>query len=292
MTEIDQCMSPQVTVLLPVRNGRKTLRAAVRSLVLQTYTSMEVLVLDDGSTDGSVEIAEEFNDPRIRVIRDGLHTGLATRLNEGIDLARGKYIARMDADDVAFPERFLEQVRYLERHPNVDLLGSRAIVFRSADDVIGLLPFRADHSEICARPCVGIPLAHPTWMGKTAWFRQHRYRSPEVLRAEDQELLLRAAPASRYACLDKVLLGYRQHPFALHKVLLARRQLLAAQWKLFVQRDQWSNACCAVVMGSVKMAVDLLCALPGGNRLFFARMSFAYEPAHLQALQAALQIEK
>lgn len=292
MTEIDQCMSPLVTVLLPVRNGRKTLRAAVSSLVSQTYTSMEVLVLDDGSTDGSAEIVEGFNDPRVCVIRDGLHKGLATRLNEGIDLARGKYIARMDADDVAFPERFLEQVRYLERHPDVDLLGARAIVFRSAEDVIGLLPFRADHAQICARPCRRIPLAHPTWMGKADWFRQHRYRSPEVLRAEDQELLLRAAPDSRYACLDKVLLGYRQHPFALSKVLLARRQLLAAQWNLFVQRGQWSNACCAVVMGSVKMAVDLLCALPGGNRLFFARMSFAYEPAHLQALQAALQVEK
>lgn len=292
MTVTEQDASPLVTVLLPVRNGRKTLRAAVHSLVSQTYASMEVLVLDDGSTDGSAEIVEGFNDPRLRVISDGLHKGLSTRLNEGIDLARGKYIARMDADDVAFPERFREQVRYLEDHPEVDLLGAKAIVFRSADDVIGLLPFQADHAQICARPCRGIPLAHPTWMGKADWFRQHRYRRPEVLRAEDQELLLRAAPASRYACLDKVLLGYRQHPFALGKVLLARRQLLAAQLSLFVQRGQWSKACCAVVMSALKMAVDLLCAFPGGNRLFFTRMSFAYEPEHLQALQAALQIEK
>ncbi len=129
-------------------------------------------------------------------------------------------------------------------------------------------------------------------MGKADWFRRHRYRSPEVLRAEDQELLLRAAPTSRYACLEKVLLGYRQHQFVLSKVLLARRQLLAAQLMLFIQRGHWSNACCAVVLGGTKMAVDLLCALPGGNRLFFARMSGAYEPAHLQALQAALRVEE
>lgn len=291
MTVSEQDPSPRVTVLLPVRNGRTTLRTAVYSLLSQTYTSFEVLVLDDGSSDGSAEVVDGINDPRLRVIHDGLHKGLAARLNEGIDQARGKYIARMDADDVAFPERFREQVRYLEDHPEVDLLGVRAIVFRSAKDVIGLLPFRADHEQICARPCRGIPLAHPTWMGKAEWFRKHRYRSPEVLRAEDQELLLRAAPVSRYACLDKVLLGYRQHQFALTKVLLARRQLLAAQVKLFVGRGQWTNACCAVVLGGVKVVVDMLCALPGGDRLFFARMSFAYESAHLQALQAALQVE-
>lgn len=292
MTAAKQNASPLITVLLPVRNGRKTLRAAIHSLMSQTYTSMEVLVLDDGSTDGSDKIAEGFSDPRLRVIRDGLHKGLAKRLNEGIDLAQGKYIARMDADDVAFPGRFEAQVAYLENHPEVDLLGTRAIVFRSAEDVIGLLPFRASHEQICARPCRGIPLAHPTWMGRVEWFSQYRYRSPEVLRAEDQELLLRAAPSSRYACLEQVLLGYRQHQFALGKVLIARRQLLAAQLKLFVQRRQWYNACCAVLLGCMKMAGDLLCALPGGDRLFFARMSFAYEPSHLKALQAALQCEE
>lgn len=292
MKSEEQDALPLISVLLPVRNGHKTLAAAVRSLVSQTYTSMEVLILDDGSTDGSAEIAASFNDARLRVIRDGLHKGLAARLNEGIDLATGKYIARMDADDVAFPERFEQQVRYLGSHSEIDLLGTRAIVFRSVTDVIGLLPYRAGHEQICAMPCRGIPLPHPTWMGRADWFRRHRYRNPEVLRAEDQELLLRAAPVSRYACLEQVLLGYRQHQFALSKVLLARRQLLAAQVGLFIRRRQWSNAACTVAMGTMKMMVDLLCALPGGNRLFFSRMACAYEPEHLQALQAALGREE
>lgn len=279
---------PLVTVLLPVRNGGKTIGAALRSLIRQTFSSMEIMILDDGSTDDTLEVVAAFNDSRVRIIRDGQHRGLAARLNQGIDLARGKFIARMDADDVAFPERIQEQVRYLESHPDVDLLGTRAIVFRSAQDVIGLLPFRASHAQICATPCRGIPLAHPTWMGRPQWFRQHRYRNPEVLRAEDQELLLRAAPVSKYACLDKVLLGYRQHSFALSKVLLARRQLLAAQLSLFAGRGEWSHAFCAVMLALAKMTVDLMCALPYGNRLFFARMSFSFQPADLKALQAAL----
>lgn len=279
---------PLVTVLLPVRNGGKTIRAALGSLIFQTYSSMEIMILDDGSTDDTLDVVAACNDPRVRLVRDELHRGLAARLNQGIDLARGKFIARMDADDVAFPERIQEQVRYLESHPEVDLLGARALVFRSAEDVIGLLPFRASHAQLCATPCRGIPLAHPTWMGRLQWFRQHRYRNPEVLRAEDQELLLRAAPVSTYACLDKVLLGYRQHPFALSKVLLARRELLAAQLSLFAGRGQWSRVFCAVALTLAKMAVDLMCALPGGNRLFFTRMAFAYQPSDLKALQAAL----
>jgi glycosyltransferase involved in cell wall biosynthesis len=292
MIGIKQGDSPLVTVLLPVRNGRETLVVALQSIVSQTLASMEVLVLDDGSTDGSGEIVARFDDPRLRLVSDGRHKGLATRLNEGIDLARGKYIARMDADDVAFPERLQRQYEYLERHPQVDLLGTRAIVFRSQDEVIGLLPFKASHEQICASPWRGVPLPHPTWMGKSAWFRTHRYRMPEVLRAEDQELLIRAAPSSCYACLDDVLLGYRQHGFSLPKILLARRHLLRAQLGLFTTRGEWANAGRALSMGILKMVVDLLCSLPGGKRLFFARMANAYEPAHLQELQKILQIGK
>jgi len=264
---------PEVSVLLPVRNGGAGFVEAIHSILNQTFSNFELLIIDDGSSDASVSIARNINDPRIHVFVDGMSRGLATRLNEGIQHARGAYIARMDADDVSFCDRFERQLVYLRSHPEIDLLATRAVVFRGVDDLVGLLPFRAAHEEICAALWRGIPMPHPTWMGKTAWFRKHGYRIPETIRAEDQELLLRAAPESRYACLEQVLLGYRQGSFLLGKVWLARRQLLRAQLGLFYQRRQWSNWSFALGIFTAKLLIDVLSALPGCDKLFFLRMS-------------------
>jgi glycosyltransferase involved in cell wall biosynthesis len=267
---------PRVSVLLPVRNGAATLHLALRSILDQNLRGIEVLVLDDGSTDGSEKIAVSMGDERVRVIVDGLAKGLAFRLNQGIALAKGRYIARMDADDVSFPDRLQRQLDYLQSHLDIDLVGCRAIVFRDPDKIIGLLPFAANHQGICAKPWRGMPLPHPTWMGRLDWFRRYQYRFPEVLRAEDQDLLLRAFPESRYACLDEVLLGYRQGTFNLRKTLLARRTLLAAQTGIFVKRRQWKNVFLALAAASLKVALDVIASLPACSAAFFWRMS---EPA-------------
>lgn len=253
----DTLHNPTISVLLPVRNGEPYLRASLQSVLAQTWGDFEVLVLDDGSTDGSVSAAQALRDPRIRVVADGLALGLAPRLNQGVRLARGEFVARMDADDICLPARLEKQLSFLRAHPEVDLVGCRAAVFRSCGEVLGLLPFAAGHEEICARPWHTIPLPHPTWMGRTRWFRDHPYRAPEVVRAEDQELLLRACADSRYACLPDVLLGYRLGAADLRKTLVARRSLLAAQWHLFIRRGQWGNAVLASACAALKVARDL-----------------------------------
>lgn len=280
--------APAISILLPVRNGSSTLHAALQSLLQQSFTDFELLLLDDGSIDGSAALAAALGDSRIRVYADGMARGLAARLNQGTALARGKYIARMDADDLAFPERLAKQLAYLESHPEIDLLGCRAIVFRGQGEVVGLLPFAPDHASLCAAPWRNIPLPHPGWMGRAEWFRHHSYRSPEVKRAEDQELLLRACTDSRYACLEEVLLAYRQGKFILGKTLLARRSLLVAQFGLFLQRRQWLNAGKAAMSGAVKMFVDLMAALPGCERLFFRRMSGAAPASAIAMLRQLL----
>lgn len=273
---------------MPVRDGAATLNAALTSLLEQTFPDFEILLLDDGSRDASMAIAGRFSDRRLRVMVDGERRGLVARLNQGINLAQGRYIARMDADDLAFPMRLEKQLAYLERHPEVDLLGCRAIVFRGKGEVVGMLPFAPDHVSLCARPWRNIPLPHPGWMGRAEWFRRYSYRSPEVRRAEDQELLLRACMDSRYACLEEVLLAYRQGSFILGKTLLARRSLLAAQLGLFLQRRQWLNAMKAVISGAAKVLVDLMAALPGGERLFFWRMNGAAPVSAIAMLRQLL----
>ncbi|HSW15804.1 MAG TPA: glycosyltransferase family A protein [Ramlibacter sp.] len=248
---------PLVSVLLPVRNGGPLLGLALQSLLAQTWRDFEVLVLDDGSSDGSAALAGSFNDARIKVVSDGQAQGLAARLNQGVALAQGDFIARMDADDISLPARLERQLAFLRGHPDVDLVGCRAAVFRASGEVLGLLPFAAMHEALCARPWHTIALPHPTWMGRRAWFQGHPYRVPEVVRAEDQELLLRACRDSRYACLPEVLLGYRLGDADLRKTLAARRSLLQAQLRLFASRGQWGHAARACVCGALKALRDL-----------------------------------
>lgn len=279
---------PLLSVLLPCRNGGRTLAFAIRSVLGQTFDDFELLLLNDGSSDDSVAIARSFGDARVRILGDGIGRGLPCRLNEGVAAARGRYIARMDADDVCFPERFARQVAFLDASPEVDLVGCRAVVFRDSGEVVGLLPFASDHDSLCARPWRNIPLAHPTWMGRRTWFTAHLYRIPEVYRAEDQELLLRSYPDSRYACLDDVLLGYRQGSFQLQRTLVARRALLAAQLGFFFQRGQWCNLVRATALSSIKIVLDSLASLPGCERLFFMRMRASVATSVKDSLRQSL----
>ncbi len=254
--------SPSLTVVLPVYNGGTTLALAVRSVLAQTFEDYELLVLDDGSTDNSVEVASAFSDPRVHVLVEGTNRGLVHRLNEGVDLARGRYIARMDQDDICFPERFRRQFDFLESHPRVDLVACRAVIFKNDDEITGLIPFQGRHEEICGRPWRGIYMTHPSWMGRTRWFRHHHYRVPEVVLSEDQELLLRSYPESVFACLDDVLLAYRRGPMRLRKVLKARRALLGVQIGHFIRRRQWSNLLLAIMLSSLKTTFDSISSAP------------------------------
>ncbi len=222
---------PLVTVAMSVHNAASTLEPALRSILWQTFSDWELIVVDDGSTDETGLILSQFNDARIRVVHGaGGQQGLATRLNQCIELARGRYIARMDADDVAYPERLERQVRYLEAHPDIDLLGHGAILFKEDGQALGVYPAASEHEDICRRPWWGFPLAHPTWMGKRLWFTRHRYRD-ELTKGQDQDLLLRSYRVSCFAALPDILLGYRMEGVSVWKSGRGRmnycRQLVA-----------------------------------------------------------------
>ncbi len=257
---------PEVSVLLPVCDGARTLALAMLSVLEQSFRDFELLVLDDGSVDASPDIALRFGDPRVRLLRDGMKQGLAARLNQGIDAAAGRYIARMDADDVCFPDRFARQVARLNADASLDLVACRALVFDDSGVATGAFPYKLNHEALCAQPWNGFYLAHPSWMGRAGWFRRYRYQIPEVLRAEDQELLLRAYPDSRFAVLDEILLGYRMGPIAPRNTLTARHSLLAAQIGQFAQRRQWRNLLLAVLATGLKLPRDLLFATTTGRR--------------------------
>lgn len=220
---------PLVTVAMSVQNGSRTLEAAIHSILWQTFSDWELIIIDDGSTDGTRQILQKIGDSRIRVIEEPEQKGLASRLNQCVDQARGKYIARMDADDIAYPERFRRQVEYLDRYSDVDLLGHGAVLFKRDGEVIGIYPTARGHGEICRCIWWGFPLAHPTWMGKRSWFVRYPYNE-QLVKGQDQELLLRSFQTSQFAALSDILLGYRMEKISVTKSAYGRlaycRQLL------------------------------------------------------------------
>ncbi|HEX7766861.1 MAG TPA: glycosyltransferase [Nitrospira sp.] len=221
--------TPLITVAMSVHNGEKTIRAAIRSILWQTCTDWELVLVNDASTDSTAHILRQFHDPRIRVVDEPQQKGLAVRLNHCVTLARGRYVARMDADDIAYPERFERQAQYLKAHPDIDLLGHGAVLFTGEGQALGVYPSACTHEEICRRPWWGFPLAHPTWMGKQSWFAQYRY-DDGLTKGQDQDLLLRSYRTSRFAALPDLLLGYRMEGISVKKTWPGRlsycRQLM------------------------------------------------------------------
>lgn len=236
--------TPRVSVVMSVFNGGAHLRAALRSILQQTLPDLELLLIDDGSTDTALEgVSDLLQDPRVRLVRDGLNKGLACRLNEGVEMARGEYVARMDHDDIAYPDRLAVQVAFLERNPQVDLVGCRCLRISGTSEPVGTIPFAETHEALCARRWRGIHIAHPSWLGRRRWFLTHRYAEPGPYLCEDQELLLRAATLSRYAVVPHVLLAYRvRDHVAFSKTFRTRRALGAIQLRHFWTRGEWRNA--------------------------------------------------
>ena len=113
---------PEITVLMPVYNGEKYLRPAIESILNQTFSDFEFLIINDGSTDNSESIILSYKDERIRYVKNENNLKLIKTLNKGIDLARGKYIARMDADDISLPTRLEREIEYMESHPECGLV--------------------------------------------------------------------------------------------------------------------------------------------------------------------------
>ncbi|HEY9783691.1 MAG TPA: glycosyltransferase family 2 protein, partial [Leptolyngbyaceae cyanobacterium] len=269
-----------VSIGMPIFNCEKTLNSAINSVLNQTYSNWELILIDDGSKDRTLSVAKSFNDSRIKVISDGLNLKLPHRLNQIIAISKGKYFARMDGDDVSYPDRLQTQVEYLENYPNVDILGTQILIFDDDGNPRGKSALTQSHQEICCRPWAGFSLAHPTWMGKLEWFSAHKYRE-EAIRMEDYELLLRTYKTSRFACLPQILLGYRVASLSLKNNLTARYNIaIALLEKTFVDRDYLFAF--GVFEQVAKAIVDILAISTGLNfKILRHRTGIALDEAEL-----------
>lgn len=196
-----------ITVGIPVYNGERFIEKAIKSVLNQTFSEFELIITDDGSTDRTVEIIKSFNDPRIKLIADGENHGISYRLNQQIEMAKGEYFARMDADDIMFPERLERELKFLQKNKSIDIVGTKVIVLDDDDMIIGERQFGNSYSEISKLFDI-TRFIHPTVMARTEWFRKYKYRDV-VKGCEDCDLWIRSFHETKSYEMEEPLLFYR-----------------------------------------------------------------------------------
>lgn len=207
-------MRPVVTVLIPVHNGTAFLRDAIGSVLGQTFGDFELLLLDDASTDESREIIGSFRDPRVRLERNARNVGQTATLNRGLDLARGRYVARLDQDDVSLPRRLERQVELLERRPEIDVVGTWGFVIDARGRRVGAMRRRVrDRGSFLGALIVGeCPFWHPSVVFRRDAIRALGGYDTSFAPAEDVDLWTRLAlSGGQGVVLPEVHCLYRLH---------------------------------------------------------------------------------
>jgi len=218
--------SPTVSVLMPVYNCERYLDEAIWSIREQTFTDFEFVIVNDGSTDGSLDIIRHHaaEDERI-ILLDRPNGGYIDALNAGLAICCGEYIARMDGDDVSLPDRLERQLRFLAENDDVCLVGSSVDLMTSDGDVYHRFDLPAGHEQIIGA-CVDSgcsAIFHPTWLARRRVYEISGGYDPAYYGAEDVALLLRYADQMQYANLSDVLVRYRRHPGAVGNRLRAKQ---------------------------------------------------------------------
>ena len=199
-----------ISVVMPVYNGEKFLREAIDSILSQTFSDFEFIIVDDGSTDNSLNIIRSYTDQRIRVIENESNLGGSTSRNTGMEMSRGKYIAVMDADDISLSGRFARQVSFMNTNPHIDVCGSQRedfgaktnkfIVYKEHEDIVTnfLFSCKINHSSI--------------FMRKDTLLSLDGFYDPTAQFTEDYDLWVRLfLKGAKFANLNETLIKYRWH---------------------------------------------------------------------------------
>lgn len=228
---------PMVTVLMAVYNGEKFLKEAMESILNQTFTNFEFLIINDGSTDNSVKIIKSYDDPRIRLINNETNLKLIASLNKGISLAKGKYIARMDCDDISMPERLEKEVKFLEDNEEYGLVGTWYTVIDGEGKEKYNMSYPSSNDLIKLFLSLNCPLVHGSIMGRTELFKQNLYGSKEYYAVEDYELWVRFSKLTKIYNIPEYLFRYRIYgeSFSDSKTQLMYNQTLELSKKSYIE---------------------------------------------------------
>lgn len=206
-------MQPLVSVIIPIYKAEEFIVEALRSVMDQTYKNLEIILINDKSPDRSIELAQQLtaNDPRIQIVDNKYEKGIVGALNTGLEIAAGELVARMDADDVCFPDRIEKQVRFMDEHPEIAVSsGSVEVIGKHS----GLkFEYPTDPEVAAIFPLLNSPVAHPATILRAGFFKQHNLRYDyEYQYGEDIDLWQRVLDAGgQIGNLAEVILKYRTH---------------------------------------------------------------------------------
>ena len=206
----NETLNPIISVILPVYNAEKYIEEAINSILEQTYQNFELIIINDGSSDNSVNVINQYEkNNKVKIVNQE-NQGLIFTLNKGIDLAKGQYIARMDADDIAHPERFEKQLSLFEANPNLGVCSASTENFGAETDITIR---SADNDVLKATLLFWPPFAHPAAMIKRSVLVDNNvYYREEFKHCEDFDLWSQLAPYCQFSNVIEVMLKYRVHP--------------------------------------------------------------------------------
>ena len=248
----------RVSIGLPFFNSHKTLADAIRSVFAQTLCDWELILVDDGSTDASLALAKSIRDSRVRLVSDGVNRGMASRLNQIASLARGRYVARLDSDDMMHPERLERQIATLESNPGVDVVGTAMYSLDRSDHPRGI----QGHTTRDTRPIAVLThalLLHATITARTEWFERHPY-DESLRRTEDQDLFLRTFRNLSFVHLAEALYFCREElSVRLDKYLASCREARSIYRQYGPELVGWPRTASLCVTSWLKGEIYRLC---------------------------------
>lgn len=208
---MDTALIPTISVVLPVYNAEKYIRKSLESILAQTFTDFEILLVDNASTDSTIEILKSYTDPRIRIIINPSNLGLIASLNIGLNSARGKYIARMDHDDIALPERFQKEYDFLESHQDIVLVGTWSNIMDSNENFIRIHKNPLQNNVIKYELMFGNTITHPSIMMRRDIVNAVGGYDSAWINTEDYNLYSRLIRNHKLANIGEPLINYRVH---------------------------------------------------------------------------------
>ncbi len=204
-------LEPKVSVLMTAYNSEQYIAEAIDSILCQTFKNFEFIIINDGSKDNTVKIIKSFKDPRIILVDNKKNQGLIAVLNQGLDICKGEYIARMDSDDISFPERFAKQVEFMDKNPDVGVLGTMGYIWDMSD--VNKSYIYAKKPEMTFMDILGRHRPdHPTTMIRRSVIEKYGFRYDKDYKCcEDYELWSRMIHVTKIANLQEVLFKHRWH---------------------------------------------------------------------------------
>jgi glycosyltransferase involved in cell wall biosynthesis len=204
---------PIISVIMPVFNAERYIADAIQSILDQTFTNFEFIIINDCSADNSLEIIRHYAniDSRILILNNDKNLGVSRSLNRGINISKANYIARMDADDVSFPNRFEKQINFLEENIDIGVLGTSAVIIDESSSEISSITLPKNHNLIVWFMCYACPLIHPSVMIRKEIFEVVGLYDSYFSSAQDYDLWSRAINITKFSNMTEKLLYLRKH---------------------------------------------------------------------------------